>query len=92
MIDRIVELLGDEARTLLEHRCECIPRTKVHVTDDAHSELCFRPDAVERRVSFSAEGDRGGIRGSLSQSEIWGHSDRRTLQWLVFLRVMAGLT
>jgi fructose-bisphosphate aldolase, class I len=48
-VDRIEELLGDEARSLLDHTCTTIDRSLLHLPG---------PDFVERVVSFTDRSNR----------------------------------
>ncbi|MEX2186652.1 MAG: class I fructose-bisphosphate aldolase [Pirellulales bacterium] len=50
MIERIVELLGDEAATLLEHRCETIPHDVVHLPGPDFVNRYFVPSDRNNRV------------------------------------------
>jgi len=49
-IDRIRELLGDEADSLLTHTCTGIPKESIHVTGPDHVDRCFGPSDRNPRV------------------------------------------
>ncbi len=42
-IDRITELLGDEADSLLNHTCKGIPKETLHLPGSDHIDRCFGP-------------------------------------------------
>ena len=39
--EHIVSVLGDEAESLLQHRCEKIPKETIHITDGSHVRTIF---------------------------------------------------
>ena len=53
MVDNIMELLGEEARTLLEHRCEGIPKESLHLPGADFVDRVFVPSDRNPRVLTS---------------------------------------
>jgi class I fructose-bisphosphate aldolase len=76
--DRLVELLGDEARDLLEHRCETVPRDSLHLPG---------PDFVDRIVSSS---DRP-VRVLRSLQQLFGHGRLGGTGYMSILPVDQGI-
>ncbi len=76
--DRLVELLGDEARDLLEHRCETVPKDLLHLPG---------PDFVDRVVSVS---DRP-VRVQRSLQQIIGHGRLGGTGYVSILPVDQGI-
>ena len=66
MIDNIVELLGEEARTLLEHRSETIPKESLHLPGADFVDRVFVPSDRTPRVLTSLERlfDHGRLGGT----------------------------
>ena len=54
-IDRIRDLLGDEADSLLTHTCTGIPRASIHVPGPDHVDRCFGPSDRNARVLVNLE-------------------------------------
>ncbi len=50
MIERIQELLGKDAKDLLEHRCETIPQTSLHLPGPDFIDRIFGPSDRSPRV------------------------------------------
>ena len=69
-VDDIVELLGDEAESLLSHRCETIDRSRLHLPGpdfvDRVVALSDRPTPVLRALQSLFESGRLGGTGYLS--------------------------
>jgi len=76
--DRLVELLGDEAKHLLEHRSTAIPKDMLHLPG---------PDFVERVVSAS---DRS-VRVQRSLQELFGHGRLAGTGYMSILPVDQGI-
>src|SRR5260221_4211522 len=76
--DRLVELLGDEAKHLLEHRSTAIPKDMLHLPG---------PDFVERVVSAS---DRS-VRVQRSLQELFGHGRLADAGYMSILAVDQGI-
>src|SRR5690348_14654676 len=76
--DRLVELLGDEARDLLEHRCETISKDLLHLPG---------PDFVDRVVTPS---DRP-VRVQRSLQSILGHGRLAGTGYVSILPVDQGI-
>jgi class I fructose-bisphosphate aldolase len=76
--DRLVELLGDEARDLLEHRCETISKDLLHLPG---------PDFIERVVTPS---DRP-VRVQRSLQSIFGHGRLAGTGYVSILPVDQGI-
>jgi fructose-bisphosphate aldolase, class I len=76
--DRLVELLGDESRDLLEHRCTTIPKDLLHLPG---------PDFVERVVTPS---DRP-VRVQRSLQALFGHGRLAGTGYLSILPVDQGI-
>ena len=66
MFDNIVELLGEEARTLLEHRCEGIPKESLHLPGADFVERVVGPSDRNPRVLTSLQRlfDHGRLGGT----------------------------
>jgi len=66
MIDKIVSLLGDEAKTLLEHKCGTISKEDLHLPGKDFVDRVFmmtdRPNGVLRNLQ--ALFDHGRLSGS----------------------------
>jgi class I fructose-bisphosphate aldolase len=76
--DRLVELLGDEAKSLLEHRCAGIPKDVLHLPG---------PDFVERVVTPS---DRP-VRVQRALQELFGHGRLAGTGYMSILPVDQGI-
>jgi class I fructose-bisphosphate aldolase len=76
--DRLVELLGDEAKSLLEHRCTSIPKDVLHLPG---------PDFVERVVTPS---DRP-VRVQRALQELFGHGRLAGTGYMSILPVDQGI-
>jgi fructose-bisphosphate aldolase, class I len=76
--DRLVELLGDDAESLLEHRCTTIPKETLHLPG---------PDFVERVVSDS---DRP-VRVQRALQELLGHGRLAGTGYMSILPVDQGI-
>jgi class I fructose-bisphosphate aldolase len=50
MLDRIVNLLGDDARSLLDHRCTGIPKERLHLPGPDHLDRAFGISNRNNRV------------------------------------------
>jgi len=49
-MERIVELLGNEAESLLAHRCQCIPKDSLHLPSSGFVDQVFVPSDRNQRV------------------------------------------
>lgn len=76
--DSLVELLGDDARDLLEHRCQTVSKDQLHLPG---------PDFVERVVSAS---DRP-IRVQRSLQSLFGHGRLAGTGYMSILPVDQGI-
>ena len=76
--DRLVELLGDEAKSLLEHRSTSIPKEELHLPG---------PDFVDRIVSVS---DRS-VRVQRSLQELFDHGRLAGTGYMSILPVDQGI-
>jgi class I fructose-bisphosphate aldolase len=76
--DRLVELLGDEAKNLLEHRSTAIPKEELHLPG---------PDFVDRIVSVS---DRS-VRVQRSLQELFDHGRLAGTGYMSILPVDQGI-
>ncbi|HXA29051.1 MAG TPA: class I fructose-bisphosphate aldolase [Candidatus Angelobacter sp.] len=76
--DRLVELLGDEAKSLLEHRATAIPKEELHLPG---------PDFVDRIVSVS---DRS-VRVQRSLQELFDHGRLAGTGYMSILPVDQGI-
>jgi len=65
-IDRIRELLGDEADSLLTHTCTGIPKDSIHVPGPDHVDRCFGPSDRNARVLVNLQRiyDHGRLGGT----------------------------
>jgi class I fructose-bisphosphate aldolase len=66
MLDKIVEILGDDAKDLLEHKCDTIPKDMLHLPGPDFIDRVFsasdRPNAVLR--NFQAVFNHGRLAGT----------------------------
>ena len=69
-VDKIVEILGSEAKDLLEHKCQTIPKQMLHLPGPDFVERIFeasdRPNAVLRNLQMVFNHGRLGGTGYLS--------------------------
>lgn len=49
-IEAITEILGDQAKTLLDHECKTIPKEKLHQTGPDHVDTIFKPSNRSEKV------------------------------------------
>jgi class I fructose-bisphosphate aldolase len=65
-IDRIRDLLGDEADSLLTHTCAGIPKASIHVPGPDHVDRCFGPSDRNPRVLVNLQRlyDHGRLGGT----------------------------
>jgi len=77
-IDRIRELLGDEAESLLNHTCTGVPKTAIHVTG---------PDHVDRAFGLSDRNPRVMV----NLQRIYGHGRLAGTGYLSILPVDQGI-
>src|SRR5450759_2919324 len=65
-LGRIESLLGEEARTLLEHRCETVPREMLHLPGPDYVDRVLTPSDRNVRVlrSLQALFDHGRLAGT----------------------------
>ena len=67
MIDRLAELLGaEDARSLIEHRCEGIPQERIHAPGPQHLDSVFAHSNRSNRVlrNLQALHDHGRLAGT----------------------------
>ena len=76
--DRLVELLGDEAQSLLQHRCQTLPKEQLHLPG---------PDFVERVVTPS---DRP-VRVQRSLQQLFDHGRLGGTGYMSILPVDQGI-
>lgn len=50
MIDRIIEMLGGEAKGLLEHKCKTIPKEQLHLPGPDYVDRIYGPSDRDNRV------------------------------------------